>query len=216
MNRPQRGLLHQGLPFLLMQLAPIEMWIRKFSLKTHKCTHTHTHTNTHSLSQTEKLIHSCMALPSVRKQTQTDDTCSYTWHTHLDCFHHTHPMRQCSLLGASSNYSHLEVTSGPLCHCFICQRAEKERQRREAGSRARLRVPQGNGIIQYYTDSSGKPSALQRCSASSSGHSWQAMSYNWARPLRWWQANTSVSVKRWCQHAIHALWQGFPVLHCCE
>lgn len=176
-NRLQRGLLHQGQPFLLMQLAPIEMCIRKVLLKTRKM-------HRHPLSQTEKLIHSCMALPRVRKQTQTDDTCSFTRHIRPDCFHHTHPMRECGLLGASSNYSHLEVTSGPLCLCFICQRAEKERQRREAASRARLRVPQGNGIIQYYTDSSGKPSALQRCSASSSGHSWQAMSYNWARPLR--------------------------------
>lgn len=215
MNRLQRGLLHQGLHFLLIQLAPIEMWIRKVLLKTRKCTHQHTYT--HSFSLTNWKAYTFMHGFAKRAQTNTN-----RWHllvhsTHYpDCFHHTHPMRQSGLLGASSNYSHLEVTSGPLCHCFICQRAEKERQRREAASRARLRVPQGNGIIQYYTDSSGKPSALQRCSASSSGHSWQAMSYNWARPLRWWQANTSVSVKRWCQHATHALWQGFPVLHCCE
>lgn len=36
---------------------------------------------------------------------------------------------------------------------------------------------------------------------------WQANSYNWARPLRWWQANISASAKRLCQHAKGAAWQ---------
>lgn len=147
----------------------------------HTPTHIHTQFLFHKLKSLYIHAWLCQACTNKHKQM----TLARTLDTHdPDCFHHTHPMRQSGLLGASSNYSHLEVTSGPLCHCFICQRAEKERQRREAASRAPLRVPQGNGIIQYYTDSSGKPSALQRCSASSSGHSWQAMSYNWARPLR--------------------------------
>lgn len=38
-------------------------------------------------------------------------------------------------------------------------------------SRACLRAPQGDDIIQYYTDSFGKPNALQSGSGSSSGHS---------------------------------------------
>lgn len=38
-------------------------------------------------------------------------------------------------------------------------------------SRACLRAPQGDGIIQYYRDSFGKRNALQSCSSSSSGHS---------------------------------------------
>lgn len=38
-------------------------------------------------------------------------------------------------------------------------------------SRACLRAPQGDGIIQYYTDSLGKGNALQSCSSSSSCHS---------------------------------------------
>lgn len=53
---------------------------------------------------------------------------------------------------------------------YMSVSGERERQKREAASRACLGAPQGNGIIQYYTDSSGKRSALQHCSSSSSGH----------------------------------------------
>lgn len=105
--------------------------------------------------------------------THTDNTCLYTQHTHSPTLFTTHPMRQRSLLGASSNYSHLEVTSGPPRCCFICHRhrVEEERDAEERGRHQEHvgEPPQGNGIIQYYSDSSGKR-ALQHCSSSSSGH----------------------------------------------
>lgn len=50
---------------------------------------------------------------------------------------------------------------------------EKERRRetdkREEALAVGLGSPLGNGITQHYTDSSGRPSALQHCSSSSSG-----------------------------------------------
>lgn len=80
-------------------------------------------------------------------------------------------MRQRGLLGAliqlQSSRGDLWVGRGAAL--YVSKRRE-ERQKREVASRARLRAPQGNGIIQYHDDSSGKQSALQHCSSSSSGH----------------------------------------------
>lgn len=71
-------------------------------------------------------------------------------------------MRQLFLLGASSHYSHLEVTSGPLGCCFyVSKQVKRETQKWEAASGVCFTAPQGNGIIRYYTDSSGKQSVLK-------------------------------------------------------
>lgn len=75
----------------------------------------------------------------------------------------TQPVR-----GASSNYSHLEVTPGPPCCRFICHRQRVGARERKA-SRTCWRAPRGNGIMHSYSDSSGRR-ALQRCSSGSSGH----------------------------------------------
>ena len=94
-------------------------------------------------------------------------------HTQLPTLFTTQPWGN-SLLRASSNYSHLVVTSAPACSCFRCHRQKMEKDRvneeREKGSRACSRTPLGNSIMHYYTDSSGKWSAPQHCSSSSSGH----------------------------------------------
>lgn len=85
MNRLQRGLLHQGLPFLLMQLSPIEMWIRKVLLKTRKCMHQHTYTHKHTLSLTNWKAYTFMHGFAKRAQTNTN-----RWHLLV---HLTHTSR---------------------------------------------------------------------------------------------------------------------------
>lgn len=122
-----------------------------------------------------------------------------------------HPQYPWSPSPTPSNYSHLEVTSDPQRHRFICQREAERHTEKSRGGRHQERH-RGTGHYAAYRRQflGGHPSpcSSSRCCPASLSDRRPAGrrraiigSDLWRRQ---WQPNASVSVKRRCQHAAHA------------